>query len=64
MDRDIMFDELHIRLSARRGLSEPVYQGIRRTLAKPSFRQSILRAIKKVCQRYRSLREVRATAVR
>jgi hypothetical protein len=57
MARMILIEEFHLTVSAPRGLGEPQYRGMRRTLDGKPFRTALFRAVRAVFQEYPSLRK-------
>jgi hypothetical protein len=60
----IVMDELHLTLSAPRGLTPAQYRSIRRALTRPGFRAALDAAVRQALRRYPSLRAVRVTVSR
>jgi len=64
MPRLILVDELHVTLSAPRGLTPAEYRSIRRALVRPGFRAALGSAVRAALRRFPSLRRVRVTLSR
>ena len=59
MTKTVLLDELHLTVLAPRGLPEPEYSAIRRTLTRARFHAALDRAIREVFSRYPALRRAR-----
>ncbi len=61
MAKSVLMDQFHVTAFVPRGLRREEYRAIRRALAGRSFRTSFNQAVKKIFERYPSLRQVRVT---
>jgi hypothetical protein len=64
MPKLILVDELHVTLSAPRGLTAAEYRSVRRALMRPGFRAALGRAVRAALRGFPSLRRVRVTVSR
>jgi hypothetical protein len=64
MPRLLLVDEIHLTVSAPRGLTAAEYRSVRRALLRPGFRAALDAAVRGVLRRYPSLRAVRVTVSR
>jgi hypothetical protein len=64
MARVLLVEEFHLTVYAPRGLPEPEYRAIRRTLSSGRFRDRLGRALRAVPRQYRSLGAARFTLSR
>jgi hypothetical protein len=60
MARTILIDEFHLSIRAPRGLREPEYGAMRKTLDDRRFQSDLRRAVRGVFRRYPTLTRARA----
>jgi hypothetical protein len=64
MARIILFDAFHLTVYAPRGLPDPAYVSIRRTLDDRRFQADLRRAVRSVFRRYPALAQARVRVTR